>query len=38
MAALDELFDLDSGPFEPPVNEDLLRSIEAELGVQLPDA
>lgn len=38
MIAAEELFVRDEGPFEPPLDDELLRSIEAELGVELPHA
>lgn len=38
MIAAEELFVRDEGPFESPLDDELLRSIEAELGVELPHA
>lgn len=36
MSTVEGLFVPDEGPFEPPLDDELLRSIEAELGVKLP--
>lgn len=38
MATVEELFVPDEEPFEPPLDDELRRSIEAELGVKLPDS
>ena len=38
MTTVEELFVPDEEPFEPPLDDELRRSIEAELGVKLPDS
>ncbi|WP_210429002.1 SMI1/KNR4 family protein [Nocardioides eburneiflavus] len=38
MSTAAKLFVPDEGPFEPSLDDELLRSIEAELGVKLPDS